>query len=226
MEKKELWVVIPIFNEAARIGPVVKSLVAKKYQVLVVDDGSSDDGASVAKKAGADIFRLAKNSGKGVALRTGFDEAVKRGAKFLITIDGDGQHDPDDVKLFVSALDKGFDVIFSRRDFSMMPFLAYFANWFLSLLAVFFFKVNIHDTLSGMHGFTRQSYRICRWKSTDYAMETEIVARTGLNNLKYSEVIIRTIYPKKVKGAGAVDAVKILIKTVIWRLFPSSLRLQ
>ncbi len=220
MNKKELWIVIPAFNESAHIGKVIKPLVSIGYQILVVDDGSSDNTASIAGKAGAVVLKLEKNAGKGNALRTGFDNAVRRGAKFLITMDGDGQHHTDDVEKFVEKLNEGFEVVFSKRDFSIMPFLSKFGNWLLSAMARLFFGVYIHDTQSGMRGYTKNAYKVCRWNSNDYAVESEAVARAGLHKLNYCEISIHTIYPKKTKGTGAIDGVKIFFRTIEWRLFP------
>lgn len=224
MNKKELWIVIPAYNESSRISGVVKPLVSANYQVLVVDDGSSDDTSKIAQKAEAVVLKLGENSGKGNALRAGFDEAVRRGAKFLLTLDGDGQHDTNDVPLLLDKLDKGYQVVFTRRDFSVMPFLSKFGNWLLSFAARLFFSVNIKDTQCGMRAFTKEAYKVCRWDANDYAMESEAVARAGLNKLHCAEVQIRTIYPKKIKGTGAMDGVKILFRTIKWGLFQGKLR--
>jgi len=226
MDKRVLWIVIPAFNESSHIGKVIKPLVSFGYQVLVVDDGSGDNTAGISDKAGAVVLKLEKNAGKGNALRTGFDEAVRRGAKFLITMDGDGQHHADDLVKFVEKLDDGFDVVFSRRDFEVMSFLSKFGNGLLSAMARLFFGVYIHDTQSGMRVYTKQAYKICRWSSNDYAVESEAVARAGLHKLRYCEVPIKTIYPKKVKGTGALDGVKILLRTIKWRLFPWVLKVK
>ena len=94
--------VIPVFNEA----PTICDLVVRAAchgPVLVVDDGSSDGSADAAAAAGAAVLRVAGRRGKGAALRAGFAEALSRGAERVLTLDGDGQHDPDDIPRLLAA---------------------------------------------------------------------------------------------------------------------------
>ncbi|HUG37169.1 MAG TPA: glycosyltransferase family 2 protein [Candidatus Limnocylindrales bacterium] len=95
-------IVIPVFNEAETIEAVV-ARARRHGPVLVVDDGSSDESAGAAARAGADVVRLGRRRGKGEALRRGFSEALARGAERVITMDGDGQHDPDDIPRLLEA---------------------------------------------------------------------------------------------------------------------------
>ena len=94
--------VIPVFNEAPTVGALV-ARAACQGAVLVVDDGSSDGSADAAAAAGAAVLRLACRRGKGGALRAGFAEALSRGAERVLTLDGDGQHDPDDIPRLLAA---------------------------------------------------------------------------------------------------------------------------
>src|SRR5690349_12474402 len=90
---------IPAHDEAARIGPVVAGAL-RHVPVLVVDDGSSDATAATAATAGARVLSLDPNRGKGAALRAGFAVALDDGAEAVITLDGDGQHDPAEIPAF------------------------------------------------------------------------------------------------------------------------------
>ncbi len=95
-------ILIPAFNEAATIEDVV--LGARAHgAVLVVDDGSADDTATRAARGGADVLRLSRRQGKGEALRRGFAEALARGAERVVTLDGDGQHDPREIPRLLAA---------------------------------------------------------------------------------------------------------------------------
>jgi len=94
--------VIPVFNEASTIGSLV-ARVACHGPVLVVDDGSSDGSAGAAAAAGAAVIHTGHRRGKGAALRAGFTEALRRGAERVLTLDGDGQHDPEDVPRLLAA---------------------------------------------------------------------------------------------------------------------------
>ena len=94
----EIIALIPGYNEARFIGDVVKA-AAHHIPVIVIDDGSSDGTGGVAALAGAKVLAHTRNQGKGKALLTGFDYAISRGVDAAITLDADGQHDPDEIPL-------------------------------------------------------------------------------------------------------------------------------
>lgn len=98
-------VAIPAYNEAATIGEVVRDVLEHVDSVLVVDDGSTDETASVARSAGAEVVEHDRNSGYGAALKTAFVEARDRGVQRLVTLDGDGQHDVNDVGRLLDVMD-------------------------------------------------------------------------------------------------------------------------
>lgn len=97
--------VIPCWDEAASIGPLVERVRAHLPSVLVVDDGSTDGTAAVARAAGAWVERHPRNRGKGAALRTGLDHARAQGFDWAITLDGDGQHAAADIPAFLARAD-------------------------------------------------------------------------------------------------------------------------
>lgn len=99
--RSDTWVVIPAFNEAPVIGGVVAAVRAFFPHVLVVDDASSDDTAALAREAGAFTASHPVNLGQGAALQTGFEAALARGARYVVTFDADGQHDPADAAAMV-----------------------------------------------------------------------------------------------------------------------------
>jgi glycosyltransferase involved in cell wall biosynthesis len=96
-------VVIPCFNEGSTIAPLVDAVQCHQIAVIVVDDGSGDDTAESALKAGAIVVRHERNRGKGAALKTGLSLARDRGFDWAITMDGDGQHSPDDLPPLVES---------------------------------------------------------------------------------------------------------------------------
>ena len=124
----EIIILIPAYNEARFIGDVVKATLSYGA-VVVIDDGSSDGTAAAAALAGAKVIADAVNQGKGKALNTGFDYAVQRGVDAAITLDADGQHDPNEIPKFVEAFRAGTgDIIIGQRDFSQMPAKNQFGN--------------------------------------------------------------------------------------------------
>ena len=114
---------IPGYDESPRIGAVVEEAV-RHLAVIVVDDGSTDGTAAIARAAGASVIEQRPNQGKGAALRTGFRRALDEGAEAILTLDADGQHDPAEIPAFLAAWDvagRQSDLIVGRRNFRAMP---------------------------------------------------------------------------------------------------------
>jgi glycosyltransferase involved in cell wall biosynthesis len=114
---------IPGYNEAPRIGAVIEAARAH-LSVIVVDDGSTDGTADVARSAGALVIEQRPNQGKGTALRAGFRRALADGADAILTLDADGQHDPAEIPAFLAAWDAPGhqpDLVIGRRNFRAMP---------------------------------------------------------------------------------------------------------
>src|SRR5574341_1795212 len=99
-------VVVPAFNEAGAIGKVIEGIRATdpRLPILVVDDGSADDTAAVARHAGAHVVRLPFNLGYGSALQTGYKYALREGYDCVVQLDGDGQHEPADIPRLLAPL--------------------------------------------------------------------------------------------------------------------------
>lgn len=113
---RRVLIVMPALNEQASVGAVISQVKQSLpgMDVLVVDDGSSDDTAKLARAAGAEVARLAVNLGVGGAMRTGFRYAAARGYDVVVQVDADGQHDPDEVAALLDALDEADIAIGSR----------------------------------------------------------------------------------------------------------------
>lgn len=109
-------IVIPCFNEERTIGTVI--LKSKKYSrnVLVVDDGSKDDTSEIARRAGARVIIHPRNMGKGAAIKTGFHYALQNKYDYVVTIDGDGQHNPDEIpNVLGNVMNNGHDISIGYR---------------------------------------------------------------------------------------------------------------
>lgn len=216
MKPVDFFVVIPAYNEAPRIRDVI--LKVKKYtqKIIVVDDGSTDQTTEVAKKSGALVLRHKLNLGKGAAMKTGAEAAFDLGVEAVIFLDADGQHDPRHIPAFAKRLEQ-FDIVFGSRNLSYgVPFVRYLGNKIGSVLINQLFRIYRSDMLCGFMSLSRKSYQKIKWDSSRYGVETEIVARTGKNKLKYTEVVIDTIYLDKYKGVTLFDAIGILFNIPRW----------
>ena len=134
---KKNCIVIPIHNECRTIGPLVKSLIPKGLDVIVVDDGSSDFSGKIARQHGAYVIVNNMKQGKGMSLKKGFAYALERDYGGVITMDGDGQHDVSDIDLFVAQIQAQPDCIIagSRMGNSQgMPPIRFLTNYFMSFL--------------------------------------------------------------------------------------------
>ncbi|MEV6896222.1 glycosyltransferase family 2 protein [Amycolatopsis sp. NPDC051372] len=114
---RRVLIVMPALNEQASVGAVISHVKQSLpgMDVLVVDDGSKDRTAELARAAGAEVARLSVNLGVGGAMRTGFRYAAARGYDVVVQVDADGQHDPDEVGALLEALDAGADIAIGSR---------------------------------------------------------------------------------------------------------------
>ena len=213
----KIWVVIPAHNEEKHIEKVVKKTKKFAKNILVVDDGSKDKTAIIAERSGAFVLWHIVNLGKGAALKTGCEYAIKKGAEKIVVLDADGQHDPKEIPEFVKALDNA-DIVFGYRRLNRkMPFILRYGNWFIFFMTKLLFGLKIVDTQCGYRAFTSNAYNKIKWDAQDYSMESEMVANVGKANLRYSQIPIETIYSDKYKGTTVIDGFKIVLNMIWWR---------
>lgn len=213
-----VYVIIAALNEEKHISKVVNDTKKFCKNIIVVNDGSTDKTEELAKKAGANVINHKKNKGKGAAIRTGCDFAIKDGAEVLILLDADGQHKPQDIPRFLESI-KGKDMVFGYRPYSKeMPTLFRVGNWGINFITQILFGLKIRDTQGGYRALTADAYKKVRWTSNDYSMESEMIANAGANRLKYSQIEIETKYHDKYKGTTVLDGVKIAVNMLKWRI--------
>ncbi len=192
-----LLAVVPAHNEEACIATVVSKVKALGHDILVIDDGSKDRTAAQAKEAGAQVISTGRKSGKGNALRQGFDFAVQNPYDAVIALDGDGQHDPADIRLFLDSYQKiGADVVNGNRmgDPKGMPWLRLFTNMFMSWIISMICRQKVPDTQCGFRFITTMVLRSIQLECNDFEIETEILIKASKNGFKISSVPIATIY--------------------------------
>ena len=198
-------IVMPAYNEEKTVGGIVKR--AKKYgRIIVVDDASKDNTSGEARKAGATVIRHSVNKGLGSALRTGFSAALRMKPDVVMTVDADGQHEPEEIKKFLDLIENGYDFVLGERDLGEYPFVKKFGNFFLNSITNFVSGTNLKDTESGFRAFRAAGLKKLYLKAQRYEIAVEIVFEVGRNKLKHTSVKISS--PRYVKGVGVWDGVK------------------
>jgi glycosyltransferase involved in cell wall biosynthesis len=226
MERPSLAIVIPARNEAPRLPAVLDMLPSSipgvgRIQVIVVDDGSSDGTGVGARSKGAIVVRHPVNLGKGAALRTGCEAALRLGAEVIVAMDADGQHQAADLPRILEPLVAGeIDIVLTYREPSArtMPAVLKFGNAALSGLVRILFGVAIRDSQCGLRAFAARAYPRLRWEARDYSVESEMLVRMARNHLRFVEVPIATVYADRYKGTQPIDGVRILGQLLRWRL--------
>lgn len=211
------FVLIPAFNEEENIVEVIKE--SKKYceNIIVIDDGSTDKTCEVSKAEGVTVLKHEINLGKGGALKTGTEYAIKKGADIILALDSDGQHKAEDIPKFIKALE-GKDIVFGYRAFTKdMPFVLKAGNKAISIIVKVLYGIKLKDTQCGYRAFTKETYDKIKWESLDYSVESEMIVNAAKHKLNFSEVEVATIYENKVKGTTIIDGVKIVGNLVLWK---------
>jgi glycosyltransferase involved in cell wall biosynthesis len=191
---------IPAHDEARGIGQVVASTVAR-LAAMVVDDGSADATAEIAEQAGAHVIRQVPNQGKGAALRTGFRSALEDGVDAVITLDGDGQHDPAEIQAFLQAYEREsepgrpMELLIGRRAFRQMPPVRRLSNWLGTIVLSTAVGRWIPDNQSGYRLIGRRLMAaMLESRESGFAFEVEMIAVCLREGWPLSWVPIRTIY--------------------------------
>jgi glycosyltransferase involved in cell wall biosynthesis len=189
---------IPAYNEARYVGSIV--LQARQYvdEVIVVDDGSSDNTARVAELAGATVIRHSENKGYGAAIQSILAEARKRNPDVLVLLDADAQHDPNEIPILIKPISKGFDLVIGSREAQedRTPRYRRIGKKVIFRSSRIASKTNIYDSESGFRALSPKAINELDLKEKGFAIESEMITRAADKNLKITEVPISNIYTK------------------------------
>ncbi|MFZ2357085.1 MAG: glycosyltransferase family 2 protein [Candidatus Omnitrophota bacterium] len=208
----KLCVIIPTFNESKAIGGIISTICKLGLDVLVVDDGSNDNTAEIAGVGGATVIKNKANKGKGAALAEGFHYALDKGMEAVITMDGDGQHSPKDIPVFLSAIPNSNSGIIIGNRMSKkrnMPLLRVLTNKFMSRLISSIVKQEIPDTQCGFRLIKSDVLRILNLRTCKYDTESEILIKAARSGFKIESVPIDSIYRgEKSKINPFIDSIR------------------
>lgn len=194
----EFSVIIPVYNEQSSIVPLFSSLrivmdaLAKPYEIIFVNDGSTDDTLKVLKSLASEnlIGINLKHSGKSLALQAGFDRAK---GKIIITMDGDGQNDPEDIPRLLEKITEGYDVVCGWRRLRHDPPIKKISSKIANGIRKMAFRENLHDVGCALRAYKAQSLmglRLCRQR---HRFLTAILKKRGA---RIGEVDVRH-YPRR-----------------------------
>jgi glycosyltransferase involved in cell wall biosynthesis len=195
--KRQCAAVIPCFNEAAHIGAVVAGVQKHFPKVIVVDDGSTDATAEKAKLAGAEIISYPKNSGKGVALQSGWRRAHELGFAWALMLDGDGQHAPEDIQDFFSCAEKTrAPLVVGNRmgNSAAMPWLRRRVNFWMSRRLSKLTGVPLPDSQCGFRLAHLETLLQLSFRANRFEIESEMLVAFLAAGREIEFVPVQTIY--------------------------------
>ena len=222
-DKNATYVVLPAYNEATRIKPVLEDIARKGYNMVIVNDGSSDNTLDVIKQVKKEfpdkihIFSLMINRGVGIATQTGFEAVLRFNPKYVVSMDSDGQHSADDLDEMIKPLVMGeAEAVIGVRPFEDMPKTRSFANSVMNFLTKIFYRVDVSDSQTGFRAITVNALDKISINATGYLISSEFIREVNDNNIPFAEVPIQTIYTPETqaKGTNLTVALKILFQMI------------
>ena len=213
-------VIIPAFNEEVAIGGIIKKSFKYVDDVLVIDDGSKDGTYEIAKKLNARVIKHEVNMGKGVSLKDAFNNIG--GYDVVVTIDGDGQHNPDEIPELIKHIINGnADLVNGSRYLEGFdedtPAYRRVGQKVLDIATNITSGTNVTDSQSGFRAFKGNTIKHYRFRDAGFGIESEMLADAAENNFKIIEVPITVRYDvenSSTKGP-ITHGVGVLIKIII-----------
>jgi glycosyltransferase involved in cell wall biosynthesis len=199
----KVWALIPAYNEAKSIQPLIAELQHQGLSVLVIDDGSSDGTYRIASQTADKVIRNAGNMGKGRSLKEGIKYLLAHEqADYFLIMDGDGQHSPQDIEKFLEAAARGASFVVGNRmaNPSGMPPVRVITNRFMSWLISRISAQYVPDTQCGFRLIKREVLEAVHIQTSKFEVESEILLQAARNQVKIESVPIRSIYSKETKS--------------------------
>ena len=225
MNRTKVYITIPLYNDEKMILKVIKSLQDKGYNnIVVVDDGSKDNGYEIVKKnTNVIVAKHIINRGQGAALQTGIEIALNKGAKYIVTFDSDGQHDVEDLDHMLETLVNGkYDIVLGSRflqenDIPLKKrILLKGAIIFTYLLS----RIWLTDVHNGLRAFTSETAKKLNIQHDRMEHASEILDKIKVLNLKYTEVPVTIHYTEysMSKGQSIFNSINIAWKLILAKL--------
>ena len=223
MIKKNVAVIIPVYNESEVIRSVVTEVLKRYEYVVCVNDGSSDSSAIEISKTKAYLLEHPINMGQGAALQTGVEFARQLPVDYFVTFDADGQHRLEDVQTMLGVIDSSkneFDIVLGSRFLggtigmkkskkAILKFAIRFSNWTSG--------IKLTDTHNGLRVFNRHVAETMQITMPDMAHASEILEIMATQKYNYTEVPVTIEYTdySRGKGQALINAVNIGFDTLL-----------
>ena len=196
-DPRHICAVIPTYNNGGTVAEVVRGVLRQGLPVIVVDDGSTDGTQDALKGLDIKVLTHARNSGKGVALKTGLEEARRQGYRYALTIDADGQHDPLDIPALVAAAAPRTLVIGSRNIAAEgMSSGSTFANRFSNFWFTLQTARKLPDTQTGYRIYPLEDLPSLKLLTARYEAELTLLVFSAWKGLKLVPVPVKVYYPE------------------------------
>lgn len=225
-DTKSIFVIIPCYNEARVVRKTVTEVLEKGYSVVVVDDCSKDGSKKQLAGLPVHYLRHRINMGQGAALQTGIDFAKRKGAKYFVTFDADGQHDSNDIEGMIGLIEKEkSDIVFGSRFLpgsktnvsgsrTFVLNVARYVNYLVS-------GILLTDAYNGLRLFDRKAAENIKLTENKMAHATQIQVLTAKHKLSYSEYANNIHYNEYTTGKGLrnMDGIKIFFEILLYKIF-------
>ena len=191
--------VIPAYNEGKTIKKVLEATMPNVDKIVVIDDGSIDDTYDKAVEIATHVISNGTNKGYGIALKKGVEKAMQIGADWIVSLDADGEHNPQEIpKLLNAAKQKNADVVLGSRflrngEAVKMPFIKRASNTISTLMFTLLYRVKLTDSQSGFRVYKRRVFELINCSQNGMLLNTEILIASAKRGLKIVEVPIISI---------------------------------
>lgn len=215
----DTWIIIPTYNEGQMIGTVIDALMPYFSRILCVDDGSNDDSAKVARSHGATVISHPINLGQGAALQTGIEWVKTQTlARWIVTFDADGQHDPKDARSMVeygkeNQLGFVLGSRFLERHGKSVPLRRRLALKTVAFISGLFGGLRLSDAHNGLRALSRDAFSHVQLNHNRMAHASEINSQLARTHLPYAEYPVHITYSdySQAKGQSLLNGVNILV---------------
>lgn len=222
---EDYWIVIPAYNEAKKIEQVVQNLLNFGHKnILVINDGSKDQTEEIARNAGATVISHVINRGQGAALQTGLSFIRENfSPKCIITFDADGQHDANDINLFLQQDFEKYDIFLGSRFLKEQAYIP-LARKLILKLGILFTNIisgaKLTDTHNGFRAFGIRAYQKIQITQRGMEHASEIIDEIGKQKLRYKEIPVTIHYTdySLEKGQRTIGFIKIGLKVILRKM--------